>query len=56
MFQLTLNAYATSPFPNASICIGIIAYGLVEVLSLPAPLAVIAGGVLGVIAWATKMG
>lgn len=55
VFQLTLDAYTTSPFPSASICIGIIAFGCTEVLSVPAPFVVIGGGVLGVIAWATGM-
>ena len=55
VFQLSLNAYATSPFPHASICIGILAYGATEVLNTPAPFVVIGGGVLGVIAHYTHM-
>lgn len=55
VFQLTLSAYSVSPFPHASICIGIIVFGATEILNLPAPFAVIGGGVLGIIAWATHM-
>lgn len=55
VFQLTLSAYSVSPFPHASICIGIIVFGATEILNIPAPIAVIGGGVLGIIAWATHM-
>eukprot|EP00873_Tetraselmis_striata_P021244 jgi/Tetstr1/441508/TSEL_029739.t1 len=44
-----------SSFPDASVCIGILGFGSVQILKAPAPLAVLGGGVLGVIAWATKM-
>ena len=54
-FQLTLTAFGSSPFPQASVCIGIIAFGATEILKVPAPLVVIGGGVLGVIGWATHM-
>jgi hypothetical protein len=40
VFQLTLSAYDSSPFPITTICIGIIAYGATEVLAVPAPLVV----------------
>ena len=40
VFQLTLSAYGSSPFPITTICIGIIAYGATEVLAVPAPLVV----------------
>lgn len=55
VFQLTFKLRQTSPFPDASICIGMIAYIVADVLKLPAPLAIVIGGVLGVIAWATHM-
>lgn len=55
VFQLTLTAYSGSPFPSASICILIVAFGATEVLAVPAPFVVLGGGVLGVIAWATGM-
>ena len=55
VFQLTLNAYSTSPFPITSICIGIIAFAATDVLVVPAPLVVVGGGVLGVIGWAAHM-
>ena len=52
---LTITLRATSPFPDATIAIGMVAYTLAAVLKLPTPLVVIGGGVLGVVAWATKM-
>ena len=55
VFQLTLSAYATSPFPTASICIGILAFGATDVLAAPAPAVVVGGGVLGIIAHYTGM-
>ncbi|GAB4823068.1 hypothetical protein N2152v2_010114 [Parachlorella kessleri] len=55
VFQLTLSAFGNSPFPHASISIGIMAYGATEVLKIPAPLVVIGGGVCGVIGWGAGM-
>ena len=55
VFQLTLDAYVSSPFPITSVCIGIIAYGCTVILKVPAPFVVIGGGVLGVIGWAAHM-
>lgn len=55
VFQLTLSAWTTSPFPTTSICIGMLVYGATEVLKVPAPLAVVGGGVVGVIGWAASM-
>lgn len=55
VFQLTLNAYSTSPFPKTSISIGIISYGLTEVLNVPAPFVVLLGGALGVMGWGADM-
>ncbi|CAK0787139.1 hypothetical protein CVIRNUC_010355 [Coccomyxa viridis] len=49
---LTLQIHATSPFSSATMCIGMIGFGLVDFCNCPAPLAVLIGGVLGVIAWA----
>ena len=55
VFQLTLNAYTTSPFPHASICIGILGYAATDVLGVAAPFVVVGGGALGVIAHYTHM-
>jgi chromate transporter len=55
VFQLTFKLRQTSPFPDATICIGMLAFLIADVLKFPAPLAVVAGGVLGVVAWATHM-
>lgn len=55
VFQLTLSAWSTSPFPTTSICIGMLVYGATEVLSVPAPFAVVGGGVIGIIGWAANM-
>ena len=55
VFQLTLNAYVSSPFPKTSICIGILAFAATDVLKVPAPLVVIVGGALGVMGWGANM-
>ena len=55
VFQLTLTAYGDSPFPTASICIGILAFGATDILAVPAPAVVVGGGTLGVIAHYTGM-
>ena len=53
--SLTITLRQTSPFPDASIAIGMIVYAAAAVVKAPVPLVVVGGGVLGVIAWATKM-
>ena len=55
VFQLTLKAYVQSPFPQTSICIGILAYGATEIIKVPAPIVVLGGGVLGVLGWGADM-
>ncbi|EIE20647.1 CHR family transporter: chromate ion [Coccomyxa subellipsoidea C-169] len=55
VFSLTFQIYAASPFPNTTICIGIIGFALVDFVGCPAPLAVLIGGVCGVIGWAAHM-
>lgn len=55
VFQLTLNAYSSSPFPKTSVCIGIIAFGATDVLGVPAPFVVLGGGALGVLGWGADM-
>ncbi|KAI8105039.1 hypothetical protein M9435_000211 [Picochlorum sp. BPE23] len=55
VFQLTLNAYVSSPFRTTTICIGIAAFGSTEILKVPAPIVVILGGAAGVVAWAIPM-
>lgn len=52
---LTITLRQTSPFPDASIAIGMVAYTAAAVLKAPTPLVVVGGGVLGVVAWATRM-
>ena len=54
-FTLTISLRKVSPFPDASLGIGMVAFTLTEVVKAPAPVAVVAGGVLGVVAWAAKM-
>ncbi|GAQ86165.1 chromate transporter [Klebsormidium nitens] len=53
VFQLGLKAFVISPFPNASIVIGILGYVAVSAFNMWAPVAILAGGVLGIIAWYT---
>lgn len=55
VFQLSLNAYTSSPFPTTSICIGILAFAATDVVKVPAPFVVIGGGIVGVIGWAADM-
>ncbi|GAQ86163.1 chromate transporter [Klebsormidium nitens] len=54
VFQLGLKAFALSPFPNASIVIGIVGYCATAFFEVPAPVAILTGGVLGVVGWATN--
>lgn len=53
--SLAVSLRAQSPFPNATVCIGMVVFAVTEVLKCPVPVAVLGGGVLGVIAWATGM-
>ena len=64
VFQMSFKVMEISPFKDASVVIGILAFyathfgvptgvGKGEVWKMPAPLAVVGGGVLGIIAWAT---
>ena len=55
VFQLSLNAYTSSPFPTTTICIGIASFACTEILKIPSPVVVIGGGAAGVIAWAIPM-
>ena len=54
LFNRVLTA-STMTFPNAAVCIMIIAYVVVERLNCPPPIMVLVGGGLGVFAWAVKM-
>jgi len=54
VFQMFVKVRSISEFPNASVAIGIIGYSAVEQYKLQAPLAVVGGGVLGLIAWALE--
>lgn len=51
MFKMLLQVHGVSPIPSASLAIGIASYTAVATFKLEAPLAVIAGGVLGAIAF-----
>lgn len=55
VFQLGMKVHSNSPIPDASICIGIIGFVLVDALDVSAPLVVLLGAVLGVVGWAAKM-
>ncbi|KAL3145700.1 hypothetical protein ABBQ32_003233 [Trebouxia sp. C0010 RCD-2024] len=55
VFQLGMKVHSNSPIPDASMCIGIIGFVLVDALDVSAPMVVLLGAVLGVIGWATKM-
>ena len=64
VFQMSFKVREISPFKDASVVIGFLAFyathfgvptgaGAGQVWKMPAPLAVVGGGVLGIIAWAT---
>lgn len=55
VFSLTFGALSVSGFPLASVCIGILAFTAVDQLKWFEPAVVVAGGVIGIIAWALKM-
>jgi chromate transporter len=55
VFQMMLDVLRLSPFPNATLGIGIIAYTAVDVFKLFEPAVVVAGGVLGLLGWGAKM-
>tara|TARA_B100000482_G_scaffold42104_1_gene27172 strand:+ start:397 stop:711 length:315 start_codon:yes stop_codon:yes gene_type:complete len=63
VFQMSFKVREISPFKDASVVIGILAFYAThfgvptgtnagEAWKMPAPLAVVGGGVLGIIAWA----
>jgi chromate transporter len=52
VFQMTFQVHAASPFPAASLCIGLLAFGAVDLLHCFEPGVVLGGGVLGLLAWA----
>ena len=51
VFQMSFKVRDISPFKDASVCIGILAFYAVHFVKVPAPLAILAGGVAGVIGW-----
>uniref|UniRef100_A0A383W4R4 Chromate transporter n=1 Tax=Tetradesmus obliquus TaxID=3088 RepID=A0A383W4R4_TETOB len=55
VFSLTFGALSVSEFKMTSLCIGIVAFTAVDQLKWFEPAVVVAGGVMGIIAWAGKM-
>jgi chromate transport protein ChrA len=55
VFDLTFGALSVSDFEMTSLCIGILAFTAVDQLKWFEPAVVVAGGVMGIIAWAGKM-
>ncbi|KAG2492746.1 hypothetical protein HYH03_008912 [Edaphochlamys debaryana] len=55
VFTMTLDVYKISPFPTASLCIGLFAFTAVDELKIFEPFVVLGGAVLGVIAWAADL-
>lgn len=51
--DMSLKVRTISPFPDASVIIGLLAFVAVKFYKLQAPIAVVSGGILGLIAWAT---
>jgi len=48
-FSLYDKARAASPFPDTTVAIGILGFAAVELFKLPAPVAIMCGGLLGII-------
>uniref|UniRef100_A0A7S3CFB4 Chromate transporter n=1 Tax=Chloropicon roscoffensis TaxID=1461544 RepID=A0A7S3CFB4_9CHLO len=55
VFRMTFQAHEQSPFPKASTSIGVLSFTAVQHLGVPAPVAVIAGGCLGMLAHAARL-
>ena len=55
VFAMAFKIRDISPFPDASVCIGFLAFYATHFMKRDAPLVVAASGVLGIIAWATGM-
>lgn len=55
VFSLTFGSLSVSNFKVTSICIGVMAFTAVDQLKWFEPGVVVAGGVLGVVAWALGM-
>jgi chromate transporter len=55
VFSLSVGALRDSPFPQTSLCLGILAFTAVDSLKVFEPAVVIVGGALGVAAWAAGM-
>jgi len=54
-FSLYDKVRASSPFPDTAVAIGILGFAAVELYKVPAPAAILAGGLLGIIGWGAKI-
>ncbi|KAL0032817.1 hypothetical protein WJX77_008197 [Trebouxia sp. C0004] len=55
VFQLGLKVHANSPFPAATVSIGIVGFALVDAWNVPPALVVLVGGVLGLAGWVCNL-
>ncbi|KAL0039433.1 hypothetical protein WJX79_008119 [Trebouxia sp. C0005] len=55
VFQLGLKVHANSPFPTATVSIGIVGFALVDALDVPPALVVLVGAVLGLAGWVCNL-
>lgn len=55
VFSLYDKLRSTSPFPDTAVAIGLLGFAAVEIFKWPAPAAIVAGGVLGIIGWALRV-
>ena len=55
VLRMAFGARRSSPFPDASASIGVLGFVAVQHFKVPAPAAVVAGGLLGLAAWAGRM-
>lgn len=51
-FGMAIKVWKISPFPSATVVIGMITFSAVHLYKQQAPLTIAGGGILGIIAWA----
>ena len=56
IFTLHASLQKASPFPTASDSIAVVGFALIRIARWPPPVAVLTGGVLGVVVWGCGMG
>lgn len=55
VFKMVVDVYRISPFPTASLCIGLFAFTAVDSLKIFEPLVVVGGILLGLLGWGADL-